>query len=93
MSCGKPHDTDCGEVLGRLDEFLDSELDSASAAQIQLHLDECAPCLTEFDLVHIVKLLVFRSCPYEPAPDHVRVRVVQRISEVRISYRVEGDVG
>ena len=92
MSCGKPHETDCQEVLNRLWEFLDSELDGASREQIQQHLDECGPCLTQAAREQMVKTLVARSCACDPAPEHVRVRVVQYISEVRISYRSGGEL-
>jgi len=87
MSCGAPHH--CDEVLGRLYTFLDSELDIASAEEIQRHLDECAPCLEQAAVERMVKQLVARSCACEPAPDEVRLRVVQRITEVRVTYRYE----
>ena len=91
MSCGRPHETPCDEVLARLYDFLDSELDTASSQQIQQHLEECAPCLAQAALDRMVKTLVARSCCSEPAPEQVRLRVVQRISEVRITYRYSSD--
>ena len=55
MSCGKPHETPCSEVLDRVYEFIDHELDDADCAKIQEHLDECGPCLREFGLDQLVK--------------------------------------
>ena len=88
MSCGVPHN--CDEVLGRLYTFLDAELDTASADEIQRHLEECAPCLAQAAVERMVKELVARSCACEPAPDEVRIRVVQRFTEVRMTSRREG---
>jgi mycothiol system anti-sigma-R factor len=81
VSCGKPHDTDCGEVLAQLYLFIDHELDEASAGEIQHHLDECAPCLHHHELDILVRKLVARSCT-EPAPAPLRDRVLLSIREV-----------
>ena len=91
MSCGRPHETACDEVLERLYLFLDSEIDTATSEQIQQHLEECAPCLAQAAIDRMVKSLVARSCCSEPAPEQVRLRVVQRISEVRVTYRFQSD--
>lgn len=76
-------DTDCSEVLGRVFFFLDQELDQADCAQIQLHLDECGPCLARYDLERTVKTLVARSCS-EVAPEGLRQRVQLSIQQVQI---------
>ena len=81
MSCGKAHDTDCGEVLAQLYLFIDHELDDATAGEIQHHLDECAPCLHHHELDILVRRLVARSCT-EPAPAPLRDRVLLSIREV-----------
>jgi mycothiol system anti-sigma-R factor len=81
VSCGKPHGTDCGEVLAQLYLFIDHELDDASAGQIQHHLDECAPCLHHHELDILVRRLVARSCT-EPAPAPLRDRVLLSIRDV-----------
>ncbi|HET6699499.1 MAG TPA: mycothiol system anti-sigma-R factor [Nocardioidaceae bacterium] len=83
MSCGKPHETDCAEVLDRVAFFIDNELDRADREQIQRHLDECAPCLDKFDLERTVKTLVARSCS-EHAPEGLRDKVLLRIRQVQV---------
>ncbi|HET8718565.1 MAG TPA: mycothiol system anti-sigma-R factor [Nocardioidaceae bacterium] len=83
MSCGKPHETDCAEVLDRVAFFIDNELDEADHVQIQRHLDECAPCLDKFDLERTVKTLVARSCS-EHAPEGLRDKVLLRIRQVQV---------
>ena len=45
MSCGKPHETDCAEVLAEVWLFLDHECDAARRKLLERHLDECTPCL------------------------------------------------
>ena len=83
MSCGKPHDQDCSEVLERMFFFIDNELADADCAEIQQHLEECAPCLQKYDLERTVKALVARSCP-EHAPERLRERVLLSIRHVQV---------
>ena len=84
MSCGQPHETDCSEVLDRVFEYLDNEMDSLDCAKIKQHLEECGPCLREYNLDVALKALIRRSCACEPAPDTLRLRVLTRITEVRL---------
>jgi mycothiol system anti-sigma-R factor len=84
MSCGKPHETDCSEILERVVVFIDHELDDADYVTIQRHLDECGPCLSEYDLESKVKALVRKSCT-EHAPETLRERVLFSIRQVQIT--------
>jgi mycothiol system anti-sigma-R factor len=90
VSCGKPHETDCSEVLDRVFEYLDNEMDTLDCAKIKQHLEECAPCLREYNLDVALKALIRRSCACEPAPEALRMRVLTRITEVRLE--VEGSL-
>ena len=83
MSCGKPHDKDCSEVLERVFHFIDNEMEQADSSEIQEHLDECGPCLQKYDLERTVKALVARSCT-EHAPESLRDKVLLRIREVQV---------
>lgn len=85
MSCGNHHDTDCKDVLDRVYMYLDGEMNAHDLAVIRQHLDECGPCLRQYDLDEAVKALVRRSC-HEAAPEQLRLRILTRISEVRVSY-------
>jgi mycothiol system anti-sigma-R factor len=83
---------DCADVLASLDLFLDAEIDTASDAEIRRHLEQCAPCLTEFDLERVVKALVKRSCS-ERAPQPLRDRVMLSIRQVHVQMSdANGDV-
>ncbi|MBD0293222.1 MAG: mycothiol system anti-sigma-R factor [Jiangellaceae bacterium] len=86
MSCGRPHETDCAEILDRIYVFLDGEMDGGpeSYALVERHLDECAPCLSEYDLERVLKALVARSCGGEHAPPQLRQRVLTRIRQIRV---------
>jgi anti-sigma factor (TIGR02949 family) len=84
MSCGKPHATDCSEVLQRVFEYLDGEMGPEDTHRIKVHLDECTPCLSEYDLDVAIKALVRRSMATEHAPERLRSRILVRITEVRL---------
>jgi mycothiol system anti-sigma-R factor len=77
-------DKDCSEVIHQILVFIDNELDQATCGEIQQHLDECGPCLREYNLERTVKALVARSCP-EQAPQELREKVLLRIREVQVS--------
>ena len=83
MSCGKPHEVPCSEVLDRVYSYLDGEIDKASGAEIKIHLDECGPCLREYGLEEAVKRLVHKHCGQEPVPEGLRAKVLTRIEAVR----------
>jgi len=90
MSCGDPHDSHCAEILERVFVFIDNELDAADCSQIQQHLDECGPCLREYDLESKVKALVKKSCS-EHAPETLRERVLLSIRQVQVQITVTED--
>ncbi len=89
MSCGKPHETPCTEVIAEVYSYLDGELDSVGYAKIRQHLDECGPCLREYGLEEVVKQLVHRYCGSDAAPTELRAKVMVRIQQVR--RELEGD--
>lgn len=93
MTSGLPHFTSCADVLARVYEFIDHEMDQADCSKIQEHLDECGPCLREFGLDQIVKDVVKRGCGCEPLPADLRAKVMVRIREVQVSIvTVEDEV-
>ena len=82
MSCGKPHETDCTEVLAEVWLFLDNECDGERRALLARHLDECAPCLSEYGLEEKLKRLLAAKCGGEQAPaalrEQIRVAVLKQ---------------
>lgn len=83
MSCGKPHETPCDEVLGRIYDYIDNELDESRCSDIKQHLEECGPCLREFGLEESVKKLVNKCCGADPVPADLRAKVLGRIERAR----------
>ncbi|NRQ36019.1 mycothiol system anti-sigma-R factor [Nonomuraea sp. NN258] len=83
MSCGNPHDTDCREVLDKVYSYLDGELTENDVVEIRVHLDECSPCLKEYDLDKAIKALVAKHCGCDPVPADLRSKVLDRIAQVR----------
>jgi len=74
---------DCEDVLERVYEFLDHELDDASGDAIRQHLVECEPCMDHFDVEQAVKALVNRCCGGDQAPDHLRAKVLAQLTVAR----------
>jgi mycothiol system anti-sigma-R factor len=83
MSCGKPHDVPCTEVLATVYSYLDGEMDDGDYREIRLHLEECGPCLREYGLEELVKKLVHKCCGHESVPGELRAKVLMRIAAVR----------
>jgi mycothiol system anti-sigma-R factor len=88
MSCGKPHETPCSEVLDRVYWYLDGEVSAEDVAHIRQHLDECGPCLSEYDLYDAVKRLVARGCGSDAVPVGLRSKVLVRIRQVQAEIEV-----
>lgn len=76
---------ECSEVLHRIYEYLDGEMQPADVARVAKHLEACGPCLHEHDLDRAVKAAVRRSSGTEQAcPDQLKVQILQRITLVRL---------
>jgi mycothiol system anti-sigma-R factor len=71
---------DCADVVLRLFEFVDNETGPLDKERIQAHLDECGPCLAEYERDLLIKALVRRACACQPAPDTLRSQILTRIS-------------
>ncbi|MFD7454762.1 mycothiol system anti-sigma-R factor [Kitasatospora sp. NPDC059827] len=87
MSCGDPHETECGEVLDHLYEFLDNEMAEGDCAKLRVHFDECSPCLKQYGLEQAIKALIKRSCGCDDTPTDLRSKVLARIDSIRAGQR------
>jgi len=83
MSCGKPHETPCYEVLDQVYTYLDGELDGIGCERIRQHLDECGDCLREYGLEEAVKKVVGERCGCDTAPPGLRDKIMVKIARVR----------
>ena len=89
MSCGKEHETPCGEVLQRVFEYLDGEMADLDCAKIRVHLEECAGCLDEYHQDELLKAIVRRSCACETAPEDLRSRILASITVQTVQIRYD----
>ncbi|HLI51459.1 MAG TPA: zf-HC2 domain-containing protein [Thermomicrobiaceae bacterium] len=69
---------DCNEVMRRLDEFIDRELNDEELAEVQAHLDRCGHCAERFRFEENVLRLVGRCGRQLSAPPEL-VRRVRRM--------------
>jgi hypothetical protein len=69
MSCGKPHETPCNEVLDLVYWYLDGEVSEDDCDHIRQHL--------------AVKRLVAKHCGCDPVPTELRSKVLVRIKQVQ----------
>lgn len=74
MSIAQDGQVDCEQVLNRIHEFLDHELDEASGDEIRQHIADCEPCLDQVDVDSALKALINRVCSGEKAPASLRER-------------------
>ena len=74
---------DCEQVLNRIHEFLDHEMDDASSDEIRQHIADCEPCLDEVDVDSALKALINRVCSGEKAPESLRVRCSAKSLKLR----------
>jgi anti-sigma factor (TIGR02949 family) len=76
---------ECEQVLERMYEFLDQELDTATGDAIRHHLAACEPCLDRFDVEQAVRTLVRRRCGGDVAPTHLRQKIITQLTVIRRS--------
>ncbi len=66
----------CREILARAYLFLDGEgLSEPERIEIEVHLEECAPCLERYDLEREVRSAIFRIGGATPCPEALRSRI------------------
>lgn len=78
---------DCSEALHRVYEYLDGEMTPEETERIAAHLQECGPCLREYDLDQALKALVKRSCQCEAAPTELRTQIMARITTIQVQIK------
>jgi anti-sigma factor (TIGR02949 family) len=52
------NDCECGDAQDQIYQYLDAELDEATAASIRLHLDDCPGCFDSFDFERRLKTVI-----------------------------------
>jgi mycothiol system anti-sigma-R factor len=87
---GHDHDqtVDCQQVLAELYTFLDGELTIERRSRIQVHLDDCNPCLEVFDFEAELRQVIRSRCT-EEVPDSLRQRVEQQLQSLDLGPEAE----
>ena len=60
---------DCEEVLLKLNEYIDEELDQKTYKEIYIHLLSCDSCRKEFEELILIKKTIKQECYYEPSDE------------------------
>lgn len=71
----------CPEVLDRLFEYLDGELESATAGQVRAHLEKCRRCYPRLQFEQAFMEALSRARAGEEPPSDLRNRVVDVLRE------------
>ena len=69
------HET-CQEALEELYTFLDGELTVEKREHIRVHLDDCNPCLEQYDFEAELRIVVRQKCR-----DHVPESLIERVAK------------
>jgi mycothiol system anti-sigma-R factor len=73
-------DCECGDAQDQIYQYLDAELDRATAASIRGHLDGCSHCFDSFDFERRLKMVI-RDHLSEEVPDGLEEKVKALIRE------------
>lgn len=71
-------DPHCGEVPDLSSDYIDGDLDAASADRIKGHLEWCGPCNAFVNTLRSTVNLL-RATPRSKAPDDFRAKVRERL--------------
>ena len=75
MSCGRPHETPCSQVVASLSAHIDGEVGAEEYRLIAVHLTECPPCEHQRQEVRRVQALVARASAGIATPEGLRERI------------------
>ncbi|HJS71392.1 MAG TPA: mycothiol system anti-sigma-R factor [Acidimicrobiia bacterium] len=74
------HHCDCGDAQDQIYQYLDSELDEATASAVRDHLDDCNGCSDSFEFERRLKNVI-RECLTEDVPEALEQKVKQLLRE------------
>jgi anti-sigma factor (TIGR02949 family) len=74
----RPEMIPCDQVIRRLWDYVDGELDPESAAALRAHLDMCSRCLPQYDFQKAYRAFALRTSS-QVVPPHLRRRVFEAI--------------
>ena len=68
------HGMGCKEILEKLSEYIDGELDSKICQDLEQHLKDCNPCLLFIDSLKKT-ITLYKYAAAEPLPKEVHLRL------------------
>ena len=71
----------CVMAMAKLEPFVDRELSELEMREVRHHLDDCPPCQRYFEVQERLKMLVYRGCASDKAPDQLVSRILGKIRE------------
>jgi len=71
----------CEEALRLVHEFLDGELEDASATEVKQHFDMCQLCYPHLHLETVFREAMRRASAGESAPPHLKAKVSALLTE------------
>jgi anti-sigma factor (TIGR02949 family) len=80
------HELDCDDAISQIYAYLDGELDVATVAELEAHLQSCSPCLEAYDFEAELRKVIAARCR-EDMPGDVRNRIMAVLD------RLEGESG
>ena len=72
----------CEEALTELYTFLDGELTVEKREHIRVHLDDCNPCLEQYDFEAELRIVIAAQCK-ESVPQSLKEKIAQKLSELQ----------
>jgi mycothiol system anti-sigma-R factor len=70
----------CEECEDKLDRYVDRELTTTEALEVQLHLESCPDCMDHYDFEQQLRLKVKSSCDCDRAPKIFRDKLREILS-------------
>ena len=69
----------CKEALEHLYEFLDKELTPEVEREVREHLDDCRPCVEQFDFEEAFLRFLQARCRARTAPPELKRRILSEL--------------
>jgi len=70
----------CQEALEELYVFLDGELTADKREHIRVHLDDCTPCLEQYDFEAELRVVISTKCK-EAVPEALKEKIRRALEE------------
>ena len=77
-------ETDCTELRDLSSDYIDGELDAATSAKVNRHLEWCGPCNAFVNTLRAT-VAMLRAVPRRDAPDGFRERIRESVAQHRDS--------